>query len=138
MIILVDSRETTPWKLNCQTQVVGLPTGDYSLPGYESTICIERKTINDLVNTLINDWQRFSRQLRRMAAMDIAFIVCDCPMSRLTNKEYVSDALPQSVRGKINHIHVNYGVPTVFWDSPEIAAAWTENLFQKYLDSRSI
>lgn len=138
MLILLDTREQTPWKFNCPTGVVGLPTGDYSLPGFEATICIERKTINDLVQTLIHDWQRFSRQLRRMAAMDISYIVCDCPLSRLINKEYVSETLPQCVRGKINHIAVEYGVNTLFLDTPEIAAAWTENLFQQYLDSRGI
>lgn len=138
MKISIDSAEQTPWKFACETEVDNLPTGDYSIRAFYSTLCVERKTINDLVNTLIHDWQRFSRQLRRMAAMDIAYIVCDAPLSRLLNKEYVSNTLPQCVRGKINHILVEYGVHTVFLDSPEIAAAWTENLFQQYLDSKGI
>lgn len=137
MKILIDQQEQAPWRFseNVITTVVKLPTGDYAPHGHEHNVCIERKSLNDLVHTVIHDWQRFSRQLRRMAAMDIAYIVCEAPVTALMEHKYASDASENSVRGKLNKILVHFGIHTVFMDNPAIAAAWTENLFQQYLEN---
>lgn len=43
-----------------------LDAGDYSLVGYESLITFERKSVQDLVGTLIGGHERFLRELERM------------------------------------------------------------------------
>lgn len=136
MKILIDSSEQAPWSFDFPTNVKSLPTGDYSLEGYESVLCIERKSLPDLVHTVIHDWQRFARQLRRMAAMDVAYIVVEAPVTALMTKQYSSEVLPVSVRGKLNKILLQFGVHTVFLDNRTIAQEWVENLFRQYLDNR--
>ncbi len=138
MPILIDSQEQAPWRFDCNTRHVDLPTGDYSLPGFEHNICVERKSLNDLVKTVIHDWARFARQLRRMAAMDVALIVVEAPASAVMGHQYLGDTNPNSVRGKLNKIHIHFGIPTLFLDTREIAAAWTRNLFDQFLADRGM
>jgi len=55
--ILIDTREPDfhPWEqyFSCQVIRGTLPTGDFSLPGCEEWIAIERKTIDDLIGCLL-------------------------------------------------------------------------------------
>lgn len=138
MKILIDTAEQAPWRFSPETITtrVSLPTGDYAPHGHEHNICVERKSLSDLVHTVIHDWQRFSRQLRRMAAMDVAFIVVEAPVTTLIGAQYASDANPNSVRGKLNKILLHFGVHTLFLDNREIAALWVENLFTQYLENK--
>ena len=115
-----------------------LDTGDYTVETLENVLCVERKSIPDLVGTVVNDWQRFSRQLRRMSAMDVALIVVEGKVSDLMNHQYSSQTNPESVRGKLNRIQVQFGIQTLFLENREIAASWVENLFEKYLDQRDL
>lgn len=138
MILCVDKQEKSPWRFSCETVSKTLETGDYSVEGHESTICIERKSLSDMCKTVVTDWQRFSRQLRRMAAMDVAYIVCEAPVTALMENKYSGDINPLSVRGKINAILLDFGVHTIFLDNREIAAQWTQNLFQLFLERRGV
>jgi len=138
MKILIDKQEQAPWQFSKGTDTLryDLETGDYSIYGYDFLICVERKSMDDLVKTVIHDWLRFSRQLRRMAAMDHAAIIVEAPVMALFNRQYSSDANPDSVRGKLNSIFLKFGIPTLFLDTRETAALWTENLFKLYLEQK--
>lgn len=138
MHIIYDQAEGAPWRFNVRTEKVNLPTGDYSLPGFEPILCVERKSLPDLVHTVVSDWQRFARQLRRMAAMDTAFIICEAPASALLDHKYTAQTSPLSVRGKLNAIQLDFGVTTMFLDNRTIAAEWTLNLFQQFLERRGL
>ncbi len=85
--ILIDGREQAPYRftglradktqqhrpLDVKTEWASpvLRTGDYSLRDlegdYRDLICIERKSIQDLFNTLGSDRERFQREHERMA-----------------------------------------------------------------------
>jgi ERCC4-type nuclease len=65
--IIIDSREKKPLEFSVPTEVAGLRTGDYSIPGYESKWCVEHKTIKDLIGTCdVTNRKRFKRELQRM------------------------------------------------------------------------
>lgn len=136
--IIVDTAEQAPWHFSPGVRVLSrtLMTGDYSIEGFEQIITVERKSLPDLVKTVVTDWQRFSRQLRRMSAMDLAIIVCEAPVTALMDKQYVSDINPLSVRGKLNAILCDFGVSTVFLDNRQIASQWVENLFMLFLERK--
>lgn len=139
MHILYDQAEQAPWHFEgVASKKVHLPTGDYSLPGFESVLCVERKSLPDLVKTVVGDWQRFARQLRRMAAMDVAYIVCEAPVTALLEHKYSGDTNPLSVRGRLNSILLDFGVHTLFLDNRTIAADWVLNTFQLYLEKRGL
>lgn len=139
MIILVDKQEQARWRfpLEATTKTVNLDTGDYSIESYERLITIERKSLSDLVKTVIHDWLRFSRELRRMAAMDYAAIVVEAPITALIDKQYPGDTVPQSVLAKLNAIYLDFGVPTLWLDNRETAARVVYNLFELYLKRRA-
>ena len=52
MKILIDSRERLPVDFNrydTETEIRGLPVGDYSIPGFIDKTAVERKSIDDFI-----------------------------------------------------------------------------------------
>lgn len=122
MIIIVDTREQLPFDFSSinptpQTTREYLPTGDYSLVGFETKICVERKSVNDLYCSCGKNRERFEREIVRMADFQYAAIVCegdwqtilrDPPIfSKLNSKSLVASLLAWQQR---------YGVH--FWPCP--------------------
>lgn len=54
-----------------------LKTGDYSIQGYDDTICFERKSVQDLVGTLIGGHERFLREMERMRSFKAKYILVE-------------------------------------------------------------
>lgn len=116
--ILIDTREQRPFMFPAErfTTVRGtLRTGDYSIVGLEDRVCLERKSIGDLVQTLIHDALRFRKELVRMSGFDVAAIVVECNVDDIKAKRYESEANPESVLGKVHAIHFDHGIPVFFW-----------------------
>ena len=55
----------------------GLKTGDYSIQCYEDRICFERKSVQDLVGTLIGGHDRFLREMERMRDFEARYILVE-------------------------------------------------------------
>jgi ERCC4-type nuclease len=79
--IAQDSREQTPLSFHnfrgIETVRQGLKTGDYSVLGHESEICFERKSVQDLVGTLIGGHERFLREMERMRDFKAKYILIE-------------------------------------------------------------
>lgn len=79
--IIEDSREQKGLNFEgfrgIDTVRTGLKTGDYSIKGYESQITFERKSIQDLVGTLIGGHDRFLREMERMRDYDARYILVE-------------------------------------------------------------
>lgn len=79
--IVQDSREQTPLSFHnfrgIETVRQGLKTGDYSVQGHESEICFERKSVQDLVGTLIGGHERFLREMERMRDFKAKYILIE-------------------------------------------------------------
>lgn len=100
-IVVVDTREQTPWQfqelvavktvtrkkqkvrlakpLVVRTDRTTLRTGDYSIEGHEEQFSLERKSLSDALGTFTAGRERFERELERMAAMDFAAVVMEFP-----------------------------------------------------------
>ncbi len=124
MVILIDTKEQKPWDLVGESQRVGLKTGDYSVLGLQDRLVIERKSLTDLANTVVGDWLRFCKQLRRMASMDSAVIAVESSVDELLAYNYTSDVKPMSVLGRCSAITLDYGIPVLFLGSRESAQVW--------------
>lgn len=106
--VIIDTREQTPYEftgLLCDkadgggplvvpTLRTGLPSGDYSLAGYEEQVAVERKSLADLFGTLGQGRERFERELHRLAAMQFAAVV-------------VESTLPEVIRAPPPHSDLN-------------------------------
>lgn len=81
MVIITDTRETLGLDFSKfkDVEVIRkkLDTGDYSVVGYENSLCIERKSINDTVGTLISNHMRFLRELDRMKSYKEKYILIE-------------------------------------------------------------
>lgn len=90
----------------------GLKTGDYSLQGYETELCFERKSVADLVGTLIGGHERFLREMDRMKEFKIKYILVEQSAGavyRYCSKlgwEYKFDTIMQSLLAYAYHYQV--------------------------------
>lgn len=60
-----------------------LPSGDYSLRGYENRIAIERKSVGDLFRTVSQERKRFIAELERLNEFSIAFVMVEAEWSEI-------------------------------------------------------
>lgn len=81
IVITTDTREQLTLdftKFRGVSSVRGtLKTGDYSIQGYDDTICFERKSVQDLVSTLIGGHERFLREMERMRSFKAKYILIE-------------------------------------------------------------
>lgn len=150
--IVVDTREQLPFTfegLTCDkadgggplmvpTLRAGLPTGDYSLAGYEEQVAVERKGISDLFGTLGQGRDRFERELARLAAMQFAAVVVEAtlpeilasppPFSELNPKTIVRSVMAWQQR--FTRVHWWFAGPR------RLAEAVTFRVLERFLKER--
>lgn len=82
-VILTDTREQNPLDLaRFNNWIAGqttatLKTGDYTVQGMEDLLCLERKSLPDLVGTLMHGRERFFREMERMQAFPYRAILVE-------------------------------------------------------------
>lgn len=114
MIVLVDTSEQVPWTFDEQgitTTRTSLETGDYSLPGYETRVAIERKSLDDWVGTVMRERGRFYRELERLRTFEFSCVIIEGSLRQIMSQNYKSRAEPKSVLGFIAEISVAQRVP---------------------------
>lgn len=115
--VIIDTREQTPWAFVDDlftTERGTLVTADYTVRGLESVIVCERKSLGDAVSTVIHQFQRFRRELYRLAAMDHPLIVIEASVEDILAHRYESDAEPLAVLGRLNGVMIDHGIPIVY------------------------
>ncbi len=127
--ILIDTREQTPWAFAPRFPVVRgqLPAGDYSLAGLDRHVAIERKTLDDFVRTVIDERERFWRELELLADYRFSAVVVEGGIADVLSHAYTSLAAPRAVLGFAMAIHVDMGVPVIWAGSRACAIAWAED-----------
>lgn len=136
MIIIQDTREQKPWDFRPHQAVVEiakLDTGDYSIKGMESKVCVERKSVHDFVNTIIHSKKRFSAEMDRMRLIPHRIIVVEGTLREINKHQYRSMVHPNAVLGMSNFITVNTGTPVIFADDAEMAAWYVESWFRQII-----
>lgn len=116
LTLIVDTREQDGLSFDgfkgVETVSHGLKTGDYSIQGYENSICFERKSVADLVGTLIKGHERFLREMDRMKEFEVAYILVENTAGavyRYCDKfgwELKFDTIMQSLLAYAYHYHV--------------------------------
>ena len=134
--IIQDTREQTPLDFSHLPNVTvvrrTLETGDYSLDGHVREICIERKSADDLVGTMLNgyvsmsrrDWHmgRFNRELFRMTRYRTAWLIVECPRGSILAHAYRSMCEPAAVIAWVRSLQVHWCIH-VYWADNRIDAA---------------
>jgi len=138
MIVLVDSREQAPFAFSRFDDVTveraGLPTGDYSLPGFEDRAAVERKELDDLIGCLMgSNRERFERELTRLSRYDLAAVVVESSMEDVSRGRYRSQMKPHAALQSILALQVRHRVPFVWCGNRAGAEYVTHSLLTKYL-----
>lgn len=142
LTIVVDSREQRPWTFGGYPVAVvraGLRSGDYSLAGHEGEIALERKSLDDLVQSLSHGRDRFEREVERLSAMSFAAVLVEASAQDVVERKYKSEMLPQSVLQSAFAWMVRYKVP-VLWCGSRPHAEYTAfgllAKFKRHAESR--
>lgn len=104
IIIWADQREKTPYTFKKYlfrgvveiVEIKLLQTGDYTMPGYEDLICVERKNPSDICSCIFA--KRFKAELERMRTYKESHIVIDSTIEHLA--EYPR-WMPHNVQSRI-------------------------------------
>lgn len=87
--VLKDTREQKGWTFEetnkCEgTTIEGLKTGDYTLKGFEHSLCVERKgSVIEWAHNCIEP--RFIKELERMITFKYRFIILEFTMKDMLN-----------------------------------------------------
>jgi hypothetical protein len=123
--ILVDTRERYPWTFpspHVETSRRALPCGDYAVAvGDVIVAAVERKTLDNLVTSLIDGSLRFA--LGELAALPRAAVVVDDRWSRVFS---LTHRRPAEVADGLAELQARWpAVPVVWAETRPLAAEWT-------------
>ena len=114
VLAIVDTREQLPLELPLRTITDTLPTGDYSVSGFEDLICCERKSLPDLIGCMTSGRKRFERELQRMKAYDARCVVVEAHWKQLRDGEYRSRITPEAATHSVVSWISSFAVPFLF------------------------
>lgn len=114
-----------------------LETVDYTVEGMESLIVLERKSLTDLVGTLMHNRARFFRELERMTTFKYRALIIEASYEQVKSPYKHTDfieAHPNGVSGSLDACELKYMVPVIYASShralaEEKAASWLSKCF---------
>ncbi len=121
--VLIDTRERKEYSFR-DVEVVrtGLKTGDYTIEGFEDVFAVERKSLNDLANTLGGGRDRFEKELERAEAFEKFVVVIEAEKSMLYDRDnsggcphYYSNIHPNSIIGTVEKWPKKYDTLEFEW-----------------------
>ena len=145
LVILIDTREQTPWEFARRSCVETLAVGDYSIAdrfgqGFKPGVCepffavsIERKRLDDLVSCLGYDRDRFERELVRGAELGYFALIVEAGLDDIASHKYQSRMTARSVIQSLTAFSVRYRLPIFFADNARYAARLAESLLVKWV-----
>lgn len=131
MIVLIDTREKLPFQFgdDIDTVKTKLEVGDYSLKGLEHLVSIERKSLDDFINSTIHNKRRFTQNLKDLTRMDHKAIVVEASLRDVFMHRYKSKTHNQAVFGIVAAISGKWKIPVFFWENH----AYAQMMVEKYL-----
>lgn len=142
---IVDTREQYPFHLQrfCpQMEVImeKLPFGDYSLkyPNCTLKVCIERKSIDDFVQSIIRSqsdpedmFNNFKTELIGMRGYRYRMVIVECTFDQICKGNYRSKVHPNSVLGFVAEWACMHQIPILFANNHFGASYMAANILWK-------
>lgn len=143
--IIIDTREQRPWSFDpsrADVTVSTLRTGDYALAG-DDGFAIERKSLDDFLGTISSGWDRFKRELHRMAGWPARVVIVEADFAQCC---FSADGSPPThshhrltpafVAKRISQLTMS-GVTVLFAGNPELASALALTIFYERMKTWS-
>lgn len=100
----------------------------YSNLGMEDLFAIERKSISDLISCCMGESRkRFERELHRLRGFRFKRLVVVGTEYQILEGNYRSNIKPQAVLGTLRAFEIRYDIPTLFFETPELAGRQIES-----------
>jgi ERCC4-type nuclease len=148
-VVVVDSREQAPYRFTeierdrfdgggilmipLQTGRA-LPSGDYSIVGYESRMAVERKSLVDLFGSVGRERKRFEAEIERLNEFEFAAVVVEDEIGNMIlHPPPQSQLSPKTITRTIQSWSIRY--PMVHWfflPGRRAAEVWTFRLLEMY------
>ena len=144
-VVLVDTREREPFPLleNHPNWIggerrVALKTGDYTVEGMESFLCLERKSLADLVACTVTYRRRFLAACGRLARFPWKAILVEARLEDIKGGfdvfDIPSEVHPNAVCGTLDAIEAKFSIPVIYASAnralaTERAASWLSKHF---------
>lgn len=126
------------------TTIRKLDTGDYSLVGYENTLCVERKgSVTEIARNVSSEWTRFTKEMKRMKKFKYKFLVLEFDLYDVIRFPMGTNIPPARRKSmqmngafilkRLHEITVNYGVSVVFVG--KYGKHWASSLFKRVVEN---
>ena len=142
-IVIVDSREQAPFEFKGLGNWIGgttkrcLDAGDYSIVGMERLLRLERKSLSDLITTLMQWRERFFERCALLARFRYAAILVEASyedVKSFYDESLCTSAHPNAVSGSLDALEARFGIPVIYTSqrralAEEKAASWLSKHF---------
>ena len=144
-VVLVDTREkqALPLFANHPNWIAGerrkaMKTGDYTVEEMERELCLERKSLADLVACTVTYRERFLKSCARLAQFRWKAILIEATYEDIKGGfesfDIPSDVHPNAVVGTLDAVEAKFGIPIIYASTvrrlaTERAASWLSKHF---------
>jgi len=144
-VVIVDTREKDPLPLyaNHPNWIAAecrktMKTGDYTVEGMEHLLCLERKSLPDLVACTVSSRKRFLSVCSRLAEFTWKAILVEATLEDIkcgfAGFDICSDVHPNAVCGTLDAIEAKFGISVIYTSTirslaTERAASWLSKHF---------
>jgi ERCC4-type nuclease len=142
-VVVIDTREQTPFEFTGLSNWVGgttrrkLDVGDYSVVGMEGLLRLERKSLTDLITTLMQWRKRFFKECEALARFRHSALLVEATyedVKSFYDDELCTAAHPNAVSGTLDAVEARFGIPAIYTSqhrplAEEKAASWLSKHF---------
>jgi ERCC4-type nuclease len=140
--ILVDTREKLPFDFTRHPNWIEralwqkLDAGDYSVQGMEHLLALERKSLTDLITTLMQHRTRFFQACERLAQYRWRALLVEATYEEIKSPylDLYTMAHPNAVSGTLDALEARFNIPVIYTSrhrplAEEKAASWLSKHF---------
>lgn len=141
-VVLIDTREKMPFDFTefnnwiAGQKIKTLKVGDYSIEGMEKLLVMERKTLTDVITTLMQQRNRFFKMCEQMTAYRWRALLIEASYEDIKSSydEEWTLAHPNAVSGTLDALEARFGIPVIYTSrfrqlAEERAASWLSKHF---------
>lgn len=141
-VVVIDTREQQPLSFArfpnwiAGERVATVKTGDYTIEGMEHLIAMERKSLPDLIGTLMHNRERFFAMCERLAQFRWRCILVEATYEAIKSpyQGEFYEAHPNGVSGSLDAVEAKFGIPVIYTSqhralAEEKAASWLSKHF---------
>jgi ERCC4-type nuclease len=142
-VVIIDTREKNPFVFTGHTNWIAgtvrrkLDAGDYSVEGMEALLSLERKSLSDLITTLMQCRRTFFKECERLVKCRWRAILVEASYEDIKSPyddELCTLASPNAVSGTLDAVEARFGIPVIYTSqnralAEEKAASWLSKHF---------